>query len=76
MAPKPITPAVANWRIWADRAVERFEKTGDRADLQRCIDFLAAVEPSHPDMKGVSTEQRDALRRTLSKPLATASRGA
>ncbi len=61
MAAKPALDPFANWRIWGDRAIARFAHHGDHADLRRSIAFLTGLDPKHPDLKGVTVDQRDGL---------------
>lgn len=53
--PAPLTP-LASWSAWADRAIARGRDQAARAGR-----FLDAADARHPDLKGLSPEDRTAI---------------
>lgn len=56
MAKAPIHP-FAIWAAWGDRAI----RSGDRQDCARRARFLDALPSDHPDLKGVTPDERARL---------------
>lgn len=57
--PAPLPPR-AVWSLWADRAIAR-----GRSDAGRAARFLDDADPTAPDLKGLSPDDRAAISRRL-----------